>query len=166
MGSKPIITLRKTIEEDMTYVRQWLQQKDILEGFPMTNIREIDDSIRIWKLYIDKGSSITALYKKKPCGAAKLYVNDFEKIKHHALFVIVVDENMRNRGVGTLLIKNLFQLAKEKFNMEFLHLEVYENNAACHLYKRLGFKEYGCHPRFLKDKDGTYYSKVLMQRKL
>jgi len=166
MGNKPIITLRKTCATDMVYVHKWLLQKDMLKNFPMTDVREIEDSIRVWKLYLNKGSSITALYKKKPCGAALLYINDFEKIKHHTLFVIIVDEKMRNKKVGTLLIKELFHLAQEEFNIELIHLEVYENNPAYHLYKRLGFKEYGCHPKFLKDEKGVYFSKILMQKEL
>lgn len=166
MGSKPLVTLRKTTEKDAPYLAVWLEQKDVLKGFPMTDKREIDDAVRIWMLYLKKGSSITALYKKKPCGAANLYINDIEKMKHQSLFVIIVDEKVRNQGIGTLLLKEITRMAKEEFNVEILHLEVYENNPAYNLYKRMGFEEYGRHPKYLKDENGIYYGKILMQKKL
>ncbi|NGX50704.1 MAG: putative phosphinothricin acetyltransferase YwnH [Chlamydiae bacterium] len=166
MGSKPVVTMRKTTEKDSPFFLKWFEQEGVLDGFPMTDKREVEDSVRIWMLYAKKGSSITALYKKKPCGSANLYINDIEKMKHHSLFVILVDEKMRNRGIGTLLLKEISRIAKEKFKVEILHLEVYENNPALNLYKRLGFEEYGRHPRYLKDEKGNYYDKILMQKEL
>ena len=93
MGSKkPIVTFRPTIAEDLDYYKVWLMQSGVLEGFPMSDKREIDDAVRLWHQYLAKGTSITALYKKKPIGAANLYVQDVEKLKHQSLFVILVDE--------------------------------------------------------------------------
>jgi len=158
--------MRKTTEGDASFLIEWLEQKDVLKGFPMTDKREVEDAVRIWMLYLKKGASITALYKKKPCGAATLYINDIEKLKHQCLFVILVDEKMRNKGIGTLLLRELYKLAKEQFNIEILHLEVYENNPAYNLYKRMGFEKYGSHPKYLRDENGIYYDKILMQKEL
>ncbi|HSX04724.1 MAG TPA: GNAT family protein, partial [Rhabdochlamydiaceae bacterium] len=59
----------------------------------------------------------------------------------------------------------LMKLAKEKFNIELLHLEVYEHNPAVRLYKRLGFKEFGIQRHFIKE-DDKYVGKIYMQRNL
>lgn len=166
MGSKPQITLRKTTEEDAPYITNWLLQGDVLKGFPMTDKREVDDAVRIWMLYAKRGCSLTAVYKKKPVGCANLYINEVEKMKHQSLFVIIVDEKMRGQGIGTLLMNEITRLAKNKYQVEILHLEVYEHNPAYHLYKRMGFEEYGCHPKYLKDNKGVYYDKIVMQKKL
>ena len=57
------------------------------------------------------------------------------------------------------------QLAKERFKIEFLHLEVYEGNPAIRLYERLGFEKYGFQRAFVKD-EGKYLGKILMQKYL
>ncbi|MBI3212004.1 MAG: GNAT family N-acetyltransferase, partial [Simkania negevensis] len=162
MGNKPLIQIRDTIESDGDYIKKWLLQPGVLAGFPMCDLREIEDSTRIWMEFAKKGCSITALYKKKVCGCANLYIQTIEKLKHQSLFVIIVDEAYRGQGIGTLLIKTLMKRAKEKFSIELLHLEVYQGNPAISLYKRLGFTQYGSHPRFLKDAEGKYYDKILM----
>ena len=165
-SKKPLITFRPTIVEDLECYKEWLQQPGVLEGFPMTDKREIDDAVRLWHQYLAKGASITALYKKKPVGAANLYVQDVDKLKHQSLFVILVDEKFRGKGIGTLLLKEVQKLAKTKFGIEILHLEVYDKNPAIRLYERVGFKKYGHHPDYLKDMKGKYFGKILMQMEL
>jgi len=132
----------------------------------MCDEREIQDSLKLWTQYIKQGTSLTALYKNKPAGCANLYVQTIEKLKHQCLFVIIVDEKVRGKGIGTLLMQRMMKRAKEKFHIELLHLEVYENNPAISLYEKLGFVKYGRHPQYLKEKDGTTYDKILMQKKL
>jgi len=160
------VTFRPTIAQDLECYKAWLKQKGVLEGFPMSDNREIDDAVRIWHGYLAKGASITALYKEKPVGAANLYVQDVEKLKHQALFVILVDEKYRGQGIGTLLLKRVQKLAKNVFGIEILHLEVYDKNPAMRLYERMGFKKYGHHRKYLKDAQGRYYGKILMQMEL
>jgi RimJ/RimL family protein N-acetyltransferase len=166
MGAKPVVQIRESVEGDTRFIAEWLKQPGVLRGFPMCNDQEIQDSIRFWIHYINKGCSLTALYRKRPCGCANLYIQTIEKLKHQCLFVVIVDEKYRGQGVGTILLKSLMKKAREKFHIELIHLEVYEDNPAISLYKRLGFVEYGRHPRYLKEMDGTYYDKVMMQRSL
>ena len=108
---------------------------------------------------------LTALWESVPCGIANLYLQPYKKLAHQCLFAIIVDEKYRGKGVGTRLITELMALAKERFKIELLHLEVYEGNPAIHLYERLGFTQYGIHRRFVKDGD-RYLSKILMQKSL
>ena len=60
-------------------------------------------------------------------------------------------------------MKYVMGQAKHTFGIQLLHLEVYEGNPAYNLYYRLGFRKYGKHEKFLKEADGSYHSKVLMQ---
>ncbi len=166
MVRKPIVQIRATKMEDLAQVQGWLLDREVLKGFPMIDKREVEDAIRYWRQYVERKMSLTAIYKKKLAGCANLYIQSIDKFKHQSLFVVVVDKPFRGRGVGTVLIRALEKLAKEKFYIELLHLEVYENNPAIRLYERLGFKKYGCHPKYLKEIDGTYYDKILMQKLL
>ena len=165
-SKKPLVTFRKTTPQDLVYYKEWLQQPGILEGFPMSDAREIDDAISLWSQYLEKGSSITALYKKKPVGTSNLYILDVEKLRHQCLFVIIVDQKYQGRGIGTLLLKEMQKLAKHTFQIEVLHLEVYDKNPAVRLYKRMGFQQYAEHPNYLKDKNSNYYTKISMQMEL
>ena len=164
MGNKPILTVQNTTEKDVELLKAWLVQPRVLDGFPMIDPREVNDAVRIWMDYAKKGASITVSHKKTPCGAANLYVHSVEKFKHQSLFVVVVDQKYRGKGIGTFLLKSLEKLAKEKFNIELLHLEVYEGNPAIGLYEKLGFIYYGRQEKYLKDPDGKYYDKILMQK--
>ncbi len=166
MENRTNLTLRKTHEQDASFFKQWLLEGDVLEGFPMIDEREVVDAINFWMHCASKGTSITVLYNKKPCGGANLYLQTIEKLKHQALFVILVDAKYRGQGIGTFLLKELMKKARFEFGIEILHLEVYDNNPAISLYKRLGFKEYGVHPKYLKGLDGTYFDKIMMQKYL
>ena len=108
---------------------------------------------------------LTALWDGVPCGIANLYLQPYKKLAHQCLFAIIVDENYRNKKVGTQLMEELMVLAKERFRFEMLHLEVYEGNPAINLYRRLGFTEYGRQRHFIKD-EGGYLAKILMQKNL
>ena len=165
MGSKPEVTFRSTDKKDLPLFVDWLMQPGVLVGFPMMNRRECEDAVKLWTHYIDKGLSITALYKKKPVGAANLYMHEVDKLSHQSLFVIIIDEKHRGKGIGTLLLKEIMKLGRKR-GVEVLHLEVYDKNPAVRLYKRLGFKPYGRHARYLKDTEGNYYDKILMQMEL
>jgi putative acetyltransferase len=136
-----------------------------LEGFPLNDLREIEDAARIWISYSKQQAVLTALWDGVPCGIANLYLQPYQKMSHQCLFAIIVDEKYRGKGIGAKLLRELMTLAKERFKLEFIHLEVYQGNPAINLYKRLGFKEYGVHRRFMKDQ-GRYIDKILMQKYL
>ncbi len=160
------VEVRPSKEEDIPSLRVWMREKGILRWFPMVREIEVMDAIRYWQSFLPVGSGLTAVVDGEPAGMALIYVQPFEKTKHQALFVIVVGEKFRGNGVGTKLIKELIKLGKEKFHLKFLHLEVYEFHPAIRLYERLGFKEYGRHPKFLKEPDGTFYDQIKMEREL
>ncbi len=162
---KPEISIRFMAEADAEYLTKWLLQPNVLQYFPMYDLREVEDSVKNWISYSKIQSGLTAEWNGEPCGCANLNIMPYKKLAHQCLLSIVVDEKYRNKGVGTALIEDLMKLAKEKFHIELLHLEVYEHNPAIRLYQRLGFKEYGIQRHFIKEQD-KYVGKIYMQRDL
>lgn len=158
-------TIRFGEEADQKYLVEWLLQPGVLEGFPLSDLREIEDAARIWVSYAKYNAVLTALWDGVPCGIANLYLQPYQKLAHQSLFAIIVDEKYRGKGVGTKLMEELIKLAKEQFKLEMMHLEVYDKNPAIRLYERLGFKKYGIQRRFIKDQ-GHYIGKILMQKSL
>ena len=159
------LVIRPTVLEDEKYLVEWLQDKNTLRWYPMSNQKEIEDACKDWIRYIEMDSVVTAVYKNNVVGSAMIYVTDDERLKHQALFAIIVSKDYRGKGIGTKLIDTLIDMAKNKFEIEILHLEVYETNPAISLYERLGFKKYGEHKNYIKE-DGKYFAKILMQKYL
>lgn len=156
------LKIRFGVEEDRKYFFEWLNDKSVLQWFPMQDAAEIEDAVNICMSYVQYNAILTATWNDVPCGIANLYLSQYRKFAHHSLFVIIVDPKFRGKGVGGALLTDLIDLAKNSFKLEILHLEVYAGNPAIHLYKRLGFKEYGVHKQFLKE-NGRYWDKIFME---
>lgn len=61
---------------------------------------------------------------------------------------ITVSGKVRNQGIGTGLLREIFARAK-KYGVTDIHLEVRESNAAAiHVYKKLGFEKDGIRKRY------------------
>lgn len=155
--------IEKSVDGDAELFKKILLQPGMLDYFPMVDLREVEDSVQVWEFVCKKGASLTSFYDGVACGLAYLNIQVYKKFAHQCLITIVVDEGYRNKGIGTALLKELSRLAKESFHLEILHLEVYENNPAISLYKRMGFVTFGTHAKFIKEK-GRYIAKIFMQR--
>ncbi|MFA5249803.1 MAG: GNAT family N-acetyltransferase [Parachlamydiales bacterium] len=163
---KAELKIRLATSNDTSALTGFFSEKAVLRWFPMNSALEIADAVRIWMSYVDQKAVLAAEIDGRVVGLANLYLAYFKKLSHHALFAVIVDQNFRGKGVGTRLLKTLIQMAQEQFHLDFLHLEVYEKNPAIHLYQRLGFKEYGRQKHFIKEENGGYLDKIMMQKKL
>ncbi len=160
------LEIKLAVESDKALLYKWLEEPGVLHWFPMQDPREVEDSVECWMSFIKQGAVWTAYYDGEPCGIANLYLHATKKLCHQALFAIIVAEKFRNKGIGTMLLNEVMKKAKDQFGIEILHLEVYEGNPAISLYQRLGFEEFGFHRKVLKEQDGTYLGKHMMQKKL
>ena len=151
---------------DVKHLVEWLLEPGVLRWFPMYNKLEVEDAAKIWASYAKYKALLTAEVNGEACGIANLYLQPYKKLSHHALFAIIVKEKFRGQGIGKKLVEELIDLAKNRFNMELLLLEVYEGNPAKRLYERMGFKQFGYQKNCIKEADGTYLGKFFMQRKL
>lgn len=160
------LNIRFSELSDAKHMRKWLDDQSVLKWFPMDSGPEIDDSINVCMSYVKSKAILTAEYKNQVCGIACLYIQGFKKIAHQCLFVIILDKEYRGKGIGQKLMSELMKLAKERFQIKILHLEVYDTNPAIYFYERLGFEKYGYQKNFVKQKDGTYLGKTMMKKHL
>lgn len=158
------ILIRPTEEKDAGPLHAWFSKGDILQWFPMLDELEIEDAVRIWMAYAKIGASLTAELNQEPVGLALLYVQPYQKLAHQCLLSIIVSPDHRGQGIGKKLMQALMQHGKEKFHLEMLHLEVYDGNPAIHLYRKMGFTEFGAQKHFIKEGQGAYRGKVLMEK--
>lgn len=158
------VELRYSDLSDGKYLKQWLLDPTVSRWFPMYDEMEIDDAVARWIGFSRYKCSLTAVKNGIPCGVCTLYLQPYRKLAHQCEFGIIVAPEERGKGVGTLLINNLMHLAKENFHIELLHLQVYAENPAIHLYHRLGFREFGRQTHWIKENDGFYVGRVFMER--
>lgn len=153
-------------EDQIPILASWLSEPGILRWFPMVNQLEIEDACKVWIGYFAKtyGSSFTVWEGEEIVGFFNFYLSPVQKLRHQSLFSIIVHPRKRGQGIGTLMMKELKNKAKNEFGLSLLHLEVYRENPARKLYLAEGFEEYGVHVDFLKEEDGTYRDKILMQQ--
>lgn len=159
------LELRYTIMEDAEPLKQWLLEPGVLQGFPMQDPPEVEDSVKHWIGFSKYKSSLTATLNGQPVGIATLCLMPYRKLAHQCLLSIIVSGEARGKGVGTVLMNNLIHLAQEFFGITVLYLEVYEGNRAISLYHRFGFREVGFQKHFMKE-EGQYVGKIVMERVL
>ncbi len=157
------VEIRYSSLDDGPHLKEWLEEPGILQGFPMADPPEVEDSVKHWIGFAKYKSSLTATLDGKPCGVATLCLMPYRKLAHQCLVSIIVSKEARGKGVGTLLMNNLIYLAKESFGVEVLYLEVYEGNRAITLYERFGFRQIGFQKHFMKE-NGEYIGKIIMER--
>ena len=159
----PGLTIRYTEPTDVDHLQKWLLDPTVASWFPMDDATEIEDAARRWISFYKVKSSLTACINGVPCGITTLYLQAYKKLIHQAEFGIIVAPEWRNKGVGTFLIKSIMRLGKEKFHLELLHLQVYAENPAISLYRRMGFREFGRQSHWIKEKD-RYVGRIFMER--
>ena len=72
------------------------------------------------------------------------------RMKHRGDFAISVAEDYWNKGIGSQLLNNIIEFAREN-DFEIIDLQVRgDNESAIHLYEKHGFKKIGEHPAFFK----------------
>ena len=158
----PGLKIRYSCAEDATWMKKWFSEKEVLNFFSMRTEREIDHAIQNWIYFHKMKASLTAIFDDQPCGIATLFLHPYQKILHHSEFGMIIDQKMRNRGIGSDLLCELLTLARDKFSMEFVHLQACGHNPALRLYRRLGFKQFGRQERWIKE-ENRYTARVLME---
>ena len=159
------LDMRYTETEDWVHLQKWLSDSSIARWFPMDDPIETEDAVNRWIGFARYRSSLTAVLDGVPCGMATLYLQPYTKLAHQCEFGIIVAPEYRNMGIGTDLMRNIINLAKQ-FNVTLLHLQVYSNNPAIRLYERFGFESFGHQEQWIKERDGTFVGRTFMQKNI
>lgn len=103
----------------------------------------------------------------KIVGSCDITFKNGIKTFHRATVGIAIRKKFWNNGIGSAMFAELIKAAKEHKESEIVELEFIEGNSrAKALYEKFGFKTVCIKPNAFKLKDGTYQSKVYMQKYL
>ena len=157
--------IRYTNVLDISYLRKWLQDPQVLRWFPMTDPHEIEGPISCWMSFARYNASLTATCHREPCGMATLFLMPYKKISHHCFFKICVAPQYQRQGIGKDLIRNIKHLAKTQFHLQYLYTEVFEGNPLISLLKKMGFEEVLRQEDYVKI-DDHYSARILLRAPL
>jgi RimJ/RimL family protein N-acetyltransferase len=131
------------------------------EAFGSTFERENEQPLSWFEAVVGRSDIFGVFLDGTLAGIAGYVAQESSKQAHKAvLWGMYVRSAARNSGLGKKLVAAVLSHARGRVEMVQLTV-VSENEAARRLYNALGFVEYGCERRALKQ-DGRYYDEVLM----
>jgi ribosomal protein S18 acetylase RimI-like enzyme len=133
------------------------------DAFSSTFERESAMPLAWFAERIVKGNVFGAFANGTLAGVAGYWPRSGVKVSHKAgLWGMYVRASARKLGLGQRLMEAVVNHATGR--VELLQLGVAsDNEAACRLYRKMGFSEYGREMKALKQ-DGRYFDEILMVR--
>lgn len=171
--SGKIITFRQIKPVDLQTVYHWVKDIEKEDTFILLNYRE-PNSLKDEQKFLT--STIKEVKAKK-----QIFIGVFDKHKyigscgieklgkrqnHIGRFGIALLKPYRGEGIGFKLASYVIQLAQEKLKLKQITLKCFANNLIGQsLYKKLGFKQCGLHPRAIQYK-GKLIDEILFYKDL
>ena len=161
--------IREAVSDDaekmISYLNQVGGESDNLLHGKNEFIVPIEGVKRKLSMSKDSENSIVliALENEEIIARAELEGYYAARIHHRAKFSISVRKDHWNRGIGTEMIKRIFEQA-EKMNIRIIELEVItDNTRAIALYHKMGFIDIGIYENYFYV-NGIYKDAIIMQK--
>lgn len=162
MSSLESFDIRYSIQEDVSFMEQWLSTSKEREPFSFETNQETLQALNNWIGFAKYKASLTGIIDHRPCAVGTLFLMPYKKVSHHASFYLIVDPQLRRQGIGTSMVRNLLHLGKTRFRLESLHAEIYEPNGLISLLKKLNFQMFARQESFMQI-EGHSHARVLME---
>jgi putative acetyltransferase len=127
--------------------------------------KPLEDEVKWIEKYLEnpRGMIILAEHAGKVVGILDFTAYKSDKMRHRGILGVSVHSDMRGEGVGQLFFKKLLQEVRVIEGLTHIELSMMsENHEAYHLYKKVGFKEFGRRPQAYKQPDGSFCDEVMM----
>lgn len=163
-----VITLRPLLKEDepafLAYFQSLPADERVRLKEEVTNPRVIEKWME--NLDYDVTMPLIALHGDRIVGAASLEFNLRAWTRHQGEVHLSTDAAYRAKGLGTMLIQNLEEIAAQ-MGLEQLTAEIpVELDKAFYLFEKLGFEKVAVLKGFVRDKDGRESDIFLMLKPL
>lgn len=146
---------------DLAVLESFFIDEKAFQDFPF-GPEEKEMALRNWIGFSRFHSSLTGTWQNRPCAIGTLFLMPYRRVAHHASFYLIVDPTMRNRGIGSSMVKNLLHLAKSRFSLESLHVEVFEPSLLLPILEKFGFSIFARQENFVHV-DDRCRSRILLE---
>jgi len=153
--------IRFTTPEDLSYLREWFSDDALCNDYPFS-LSEKEEALKNWIGFSKFKASLTGTMNDVPCAIGTLFLMPYRKVAHHASFYLIVDPKERNKGIGASMVRNLLHLAKTRFKLESLHVEVYDTSKLVPILEKLNFELFAKQDNFVKI-DGEGHARLLYE---
>lgn len=153
--------IRFTEEQDLAYLEQWFLDPLASDDFPF-GFEEREPALKNWIGFYKYKASLTGLIGNQPIALGTLFLMPYKKVAHHCSFYLIVDPEHRRKGVGTSMVRNLLHLAKTRFRLDSVHVEIYEPSPMQPLLKKLGFELFARQENYVK-MEQCYRARLLLE---
>lgn len=151
--------------EDLEPLTRWLSVPGGCDPFPFSE-EEKEEALKNWVGFSRFKASLTGLSSGAPCAVGTLFLMPYRKVAHHCSFYLVVAPEKRRQGIGRAMVRNLLHLAKRRFRLESVHVELFEPSLLQPLLENLGFSLFARQEKFVKMGEGRYEARLLMEHGL
>jgi len=156
--------IRFSVEEDLKFLQQWFADPKACDDFPF-GIEEKEEALKNWIGFAKYKACLTGLIDQTPCTIGSLFLMPYKKVAHHCSFYLMVDPQQRRAGIGTSMVRNLQHLAKTRFRLENIHVELFDKGHLLPLLLKEGFKQFVRQENFAKI-DGLSRARILLEKNL
>jgi len=146
---------------DLEFLSQWFLDSASCDPFPF-NSDEKEEALKNWIGFARFKASLTGTFEGKPCGVGTLFLMPYRKVAHHCSFFLIVDPEYRRRGIGTSMVRNLLHLAKTRFRLESVYVEIFEPSPLLSILQKLEFKVLAVQEDYVQV-NGAFQSRVLLE---
>lgn len=141
--------IRYSVLEDLSFLQEWFSKEGACDDFPFGEAEQAE-ALKNWIGFAKYKASLTGLLGEQPCAIGTLFLMPYRKVAHHCSFYLMVDPAHRRKGIGTAMVRNLLHLAKTRFKLESVHVEIYEPSALLSILLKQGFEQFVRQEHFMK----------------
>ncbi len=153
--------IRFSTMEDFEPLSRWFSEPGATDDFAFDQ-EEMESALRNWIGFSKYKASLTGMFRDVPCAVGTLFLMPYLKVAHHCSFYLIVDPQHRRKGIGSSMVRNLLHLAKTRFRLESVHVEVFEPSALLPLLQKQKFEIFARQEDYMKI-DGSGRARVLLE---
>lgn len=151
-------------EKLLNCIKTYIPQSDYIPKLEQEIVLTIEQEKDLIKYFLNNENSLLLIaeFENEIIGNIDLTGSRRKIMEHTAVIGMGMLKEWRNSGLGTILMTEIINWAKENPILEIIWLQVYtENELGLNLYRKMGFQENGIIHNFFK-KDNLYFDNLTM----
>jgi putative acetyltransferase len=154
--------IRYSTLDDLPILQKWFADPSERAPFPFETDSETEEVLKNWIGFARFKAALTGILGDVPCAMGTLLLMPYRKVAHLGSFYLIVDPKHRRQGIGTSMVRNLLHLAKTRFSLESIYVDVYEPNPILRILEKNRFDLFARQENFVKI-NGRGHARISME---